>query len=825
MATDVDPIARVGDTIVTSGGIGSGSYSEDVLDGSASTDPDGFIVSYAWDVNGDGQYDDATGAMPVIGGQMLDSLRLKPGGTYTVGLKVTDNEGAVGTATAALHINRAPVFHPLDAGVLDDDGRVTFDPRNLFTDPDGDPLTITPAFAPFKDSNGTLTLNPDGSYTYPADFGTASDPRPADEGATFLFYASDGSSFQQGEIGYGLSYPFHPVLAQTEKAKTTAHRSVTIDPLADALYPNAPSSYANVFIASAAVATANAGQVSIADGKLVFNPGLDFSTLAPGQTRTVEIDYTVASSDAGNLQTRSTAAKTFVTVTGSASTGTVAPVAVVANAVITRPDVSYVGADQLALDGSGSADPDGRIVSYAWDLNGDGEFDDAFGARPIIGDDKIAALGYQPGGTYTAALKVTDNNGATDTATGTIHINRPPAFTAPPGFDFDLGDNESETINLKDFYADPDGDPITITPLFTPFQHRYDRLTLNPDGSYTYDARFNSAADIAPNDYPAFQPRYVVSDGTTSFLDGFDIEYTNVFDPVLATDVKLKDTVGQTLTFDPLTVADFQDPRESYTSITLSAAATEAPHAGQVSIVDNRLVFDPGSDFDDLAAGQTRTVKVDYTLESVLDLPPSFDGDTGEHYDQSSAAVATITVTGTGTAPPQPSGVTLTGSPYADTLAGGRGNDTIGGGAGADVLTGGPGDEVIRGGDKSDVLHGNAGDDVLIGGAGHDRLVGGAGADRFVFGSPVEGGKTIVDFTHGQDKLVLSGKDFGVADGAALNLFTGPTPAAQNQQPSLLLDDHGLLRFDADGTGPGKPVFLVQFERHAVFDKSDIVVA
>jgi len=42
----------------------------------------------------------------------------------------------------------------------------------------------------------------------------------------------------------------------------------------------------------------------------------------------------------------------------------------------------------LVLDGSGSRDPDApcgdEIISYAWDLNGDGDFSDAAGARPVV---------------------------------------------------------------------------------------------------------------------------------------------------------------------------------------------------------------------------------------------------------------------------------------------------------------------------------------------------------------------------------------------------------------------------------------------------------
>jgi uncharacterized repeat protein (TIGR01451 family) len=56
------------------------------------------------------------------------------------------------------------------------------------------------------------------------------------------------------------------------------------------------------------------------------------------------------------------------------------------------------------FDGTGSSDPDpGDVLSYAWDLDGDGAFDDASTA--------LATHVYTQAGTYNARLRVTDNHG------------------------------------------------------------------------------------------------------------------------------------------------------------------------------------------------------------------------------------------------------------------------------------------------------------------------------------------------------------------------------------------------------------------------------
>jgi uncharacterized repeat protein (TIGR01451 family) len=84
----------------------------------------------------------------------------------------------------------------------------------------------------------------------------------------------------------------------------------------------------------------------------------------------------------------------------------------------------------VSFDGSGSSDPDpGDALTYAWDLDGDGSYDDAHDPRPT--------WTYQQSGNKTARLRVSDGL-ATATASVTINagqtpptatINSPPAGT------------------------------------------------------------------------------------------------------------------------------------------------------------------------------------------------------------------------------------------------------------------------------------------------------------------------------------------------------------------------------------------------------------
>jgi glucose/arabinose dehydrogenase/PKD repeat protein len=91
----------------------------------------------------------------------------------------------------------------------------------------------------------------------------------------------------------------------------------------------------------------------------------------------------------------------------------------------------------VAFDGSASSDPDGDALTYAWDLDGDGAFDDATAVT--------ASYTYTQPGTYTATLRVTDPSGASGASSVTISAgNSPPAAvidTPAAGTTWKVGDD------------------------------------------------------------------------------------------------------------------------------------------------------------------------------------------------------------------------------------------------------------------------------------------------------------------------------------------------------------------------------------------------
>jgi PKD repeat protein len=77
------------------------------------------------------------------------------------------------------------------------------------------------------------------------------------------------------------------------------------------------------------------------------------------------------------------------------------------------PDTPAVG--QKVVLSSYSSDPDGPLSAWAWDLDGDGAFDDASGPR-------VPDMMFTTPGPHAVALRVTDGDGVTDTDSTIVDV-------------------------------------------------------------------------------------------------------------------------------------------------------------------------------------------------------------------------------------------------------------------------------------------------------------------------------------------------------------------------------------------------------------------
>ena len=86
---------------------------------------------------------------------------------------------------------------------------------------------------------------------------------------------------------------------------------------------------------------------------------------------------------------------------------------------VTRPN------ETVYFNGWGSYDPDGWIVSWAWDF-GDGSTGGGNRTRTVAAYGPEAWHAYATSGDYVVTLTVMDNAGATGTSSARIHVNEPP---------------------------------------------------------------------------------------------------------------------------------------------------------------------------------------------------------------------------------------------------------------------------------------------------------------------------------------------------------------------------------------------------------------
>ncbi|MFC2064275.1 PKD domain-containing protein [Chloroflexota bacterium] len=130
------------------------------LDASTSSDPDGNQLTFAWDLDNDGQYVDGT--------EVTADATFPDNGTYTVGLKVSDPLGLSSVDSVSITVtNVAPVIETLIAPIEPIDLASEVNAEATFTDPGADTFTTTWDWGDGTTTEGEIdnfTVN--GSHTY-----------------------------------------------------------------------------------------------------------------------------------------------------------------------------------------------------------------------------------------------------------------------------------------------------------------------------------------------------------------------------------------------------------------------------------------------------------------------------------------------------------------------------------------------------------------------------------------------------------------------------------------------------------------------------------
>ena len=361
------------------------------------------------------------------------------------------------------------------------------------------------------------------------------------------------------------------------------------------------------------------------DGTFTFDPGSDFQDLSQGETRQVAFQYTATDSRSAV----STPGTVTVTVTGVNDTPTASAVGI--GATEDGPTVN----GNFAGDDSDSED-DVNSLTYAITStpsegsvqnNNDGTFtfDPGSDFQDLSqGETRQVTFQYTATdtrtATSTAATVTVTVTGVNDTPTaGAVGIDaEEDGPTVNGNFAGDDSDSEDDVNSLT--YA------ITSTPSEGSVQN-------NNDGTFTFDPG-SDFQDLSQGETRQVAFQYTATDTrtATSTAATVTVTVTGVNDTPTAGAVGI-DAEEDGPTVNGNFAGDDIDSEDDVNSLTY--AITSTPSEGSVqNNNDGTFTFDPDSDFQDLALGETRDVTFQYTA-------------TDTRTATSTAGTVTVTVTGT----------------------------------------------------------------------------------------------------------------------------------------------------------------------------------
>ena len=346
------------------------------LDAGPSADPDGRIVGYSWNL-GDGR---------TAAGETVDASWTAPG-TYMVDLTVTDDAGATDTASVSVAVSQPPNAAPV--------ARIANGMREGVA-----PFSTTLDATPSADPDGTVV-----SYAWDLGDGrtangptvSAAWPQPGRYDVQLTITDDDGAIASAGTTVVVAKPPNQVPVARIAGG---AHEGVA--PYSAKL-DGSSSSDADGSLVSF--------EWKLGDGRTATGQSVNATWEKPG---TYNVSLVVTDDDGAQGCT-----STSVSVAEPPNQAPIARIGQSERTIEVNASAMFVA--------TSSSDPDGSIVSWRWDL-GDG--------TEKVGE--TIAHSYSSAGSYFVTLTVTDDDGATGTARGTVTVEDKPnsgleaSFTAAP---------------------------------------------------------------------------------------------------------------------------------------------------------------------------------------------------------------------------------------------------------------------------------------------------------------------------------------------------------------------------------------------------------
>lgn len=389
------PVARPGDNVSVQ--LPANTVT---LDGSSSSDPDGTIKSYVWELQSGPE------AKIESPNDSKTNIFVSTEGAYIFKLTVTDNDGATSSATVTVNV-LAPANVPPVASAF-------AKPDNLTLSADGTGVTQISGINS-KDTDGTIT-----GYKW----SLASGPTA---GAVINNPTSETTLVTFNQAGV---YIFQLTVTDNKGATDTTTVSVTVTEQTNqppgAVASATPSSL--VLVPGQQLTATLSGKGSTdpdgtivsfnwslvtgpTSGSVINNPNAETTSVSFNQAGIYQFRLTVTDNKGATDTTTAS-----VTVTEAANQPPVAVASASPSSLVLVPGQQFTA----SLIGKGSNDPDGTIASYNWSL-ASGPTSGSVINNPNA---ETTSVSFNQAGIYQFRLTVTDNRGATDAATVTVTVTQ-----------------------------------------------------------------------------------------------------------------------------------------------------------------------------------------------------------------------------------------------------------------------------------------------------------------------------------------------------------------------------------------------------------------
>ena len=181
------------------------------------------------------------------------------------------------------------------------------------------------------------------------------------------------------------------------------------------------------------------------------------------------------------------------------------------NASFTATPTSGIAPLTVNLDASASSDPEGDALTYAWDLDGDGQYDDATGVT--------AARTYVVAATVVVGLRVTDAPGASATDFTSIVVGGTPPTIANLVPSSSLTWRVGDQIAFSATASDQQDGPLPASAFSWTLQQQHCPSDCHPHTITTYPGVSSGSFAAPDHDLPSFLRLILVvtdSDGQTA---------------------------------------------------------------------------------------------------------------------------------------------------------------------------------------------------------------------------------------------------------------------------------------------------------------------